>query len=146
MEKAAAKRGVVLQTVKGAAPRRCSALAAPDPLHAWHERARSRAARATRASRRAHTHRTRRGSPAHAPLLPHAATRNASHASFRARRPRLTRLTLLICADIVELLIGDDLVCMDKIGTSNFYWSLTSEHANKARGAQHKKRSLRGLC
>jgi hypothetical protein len=55
----------------------------------------------------------------------------------------LTRLTLLICADIVELLIGDDLVCMDKIGTSNFYWSLTSEHANKARrkrrGARHEK-------
>jgi hypothetical protein len=35
----------------------------------------------------------------------------------------------------VDGLIGDDLVSSDKIGTSNFYWSLTSEHANKARVA-----------
>ena len=33
----------------------------------------------------------------------------------------------------MELLVGDDLVSMDKIGTSNFYWSLKSEHANKLR-------------
>ena len=36
---------------------------------------------------------------------------------------------------MVQSLVDDDLVTMDKIGTSNFYWSLKSEHANKARRA-----------
>lgn len=34
---------------------------------------------------------------------------------------------------MVQSLIDDDMVSMDKIGTSNFYWSLKTEHANKAR-------------
>ena len=36
---------------------------------------------------------------------------------------------------MVQSLVDDDMVTMDKIGTSNFYWSLKSEHANKARRA-----------
>ena len=40
---------------------------------------------------------------------------------------------------MVQSLVDDDMVTMDKIGTSNFYWSLKSEHANKARRARRAR-------
>jgi hypothetical protein len=48
-------------------------------------------------------------------------------------QPCLAHAPLCRALDVVQSLIDDDMVSMDKIGTSNFYWSLKSEHANKVR-------------